>query len=108
MEAEVEELRMNSIKLEDTNKCLEDNIKKMSDNLEHFKAREDIRHRTIEDLKRSVVGISKCQRAVDKLIVFMQDAVMKKHLDPSLLFPPCDGNVRVFSSICSNNFFDSS
>lgn len=94
LQAESKELRMNFIKLEDTNKCLEENVKELGEKLEHLKACEDIRHKTVEDLNRSIVGITKCHRAVDKLIVFIEDAATNKLLDPALLFPSCDGKFR--------------
>ncbi len=93
LQVELKESRLDSNKLKQEIEQLKENVIAITSELENLRAREAIRIKTDTHILQCIAGISKCRNAVEKLIVFIEDAITNKFLDPSLLFSTCDGSV---------------
>lgn len=90
LEQESNENKKNCSLLQESNNRLEEQLVLMSAELQHLKSRENFRRKTIEIMKKSIAGVSKCQQEITNITIFIQDAIKNKHLNPELLFPSCD------------------
>ncbi|KZS19287.1 filament-like plant protein 2 [Daphnia magna] len=92
--AELEEIRLENNKLNETKKDLEKNFAALAVELGELKAVEVIWKKTDSDVRQCIVDISKCQKAARRLIVFINNAISKQFLDPALLFSSCDDDLE--------------
>ncbi|XP_057379221.1 uncharacterized protein LOC130701278 [Daphnia carinata] len=88
--AESEEIRLENKKLKETTEKLENNFADLAVEIGELKAVEVSRKKTDGDVRQCIVEISKCQKAARRLIAFINNAISKQFLDPTLLFSSCD------------------
>ncbi len=107
LENESEKNRLEIKRLTEAKERLEEAVSSLNCKLEELNACEIIRKKTDECVKICIAGISKCQKCVKRLIDFINEAISKKFLDPSLLFSAGDGkSYTIFHQIVfSLNFF---
>ncbi|KAI9551685.1 hypothetical protein GHT06_022021 [Daphnia sinensis] len=91
---ESEEILLENKKLKETKEDLEKNLAAFAVELGELKAVEVIRKKTDSDVRRCILEISKCQKAAEKLIVFINNAIGKEFLDPTLVFSSCDDDLE--------------
>ena len=90
-QTESEKSSLDRESLAEAKERLEKDVSRVNFELKQLNAREVIRKKTDKYIKICLAGITKCQKSVEKLIVFIRDAISKQFLDPSLLFFTDDG-----------------
>lgn len=93
--ADTEEVRVENKMLKNVGKELEKNLAVSAVEIGQCKAIEAIRKKTDNYIRFCIVEMSKCHNAVRRIIVFIENAIRKTFLDPSLLFSDCEGTVKV-------------
>lgn len=96
-ESELEENSLKYLKVEEANKCLQESVILITEEVQQLKIRERVWHKIVSSTTQCMAGISKCGEAVKNIINFVEDALSNKHLDPALLFPTCHNGIL---SIC--------
>ncbi|XP_046631645.1 interaptin-like isoform X1 [Daphnia pulicaria] len=90
LENESEKNRLEIKRLTEAKERLEEAVSSLNCKLAEHNACEIIRKKTDECVKICIAGISKCQKCVKRLIDFINKAISKQFLDPSLLFSTGD------------------
>ena len=86
LQTELTESRFDIKKLIEEKEKLEEAATIVTIELESLRSREAIRKQTDTHIKYCIAGISTNQKAIQRLILFIEDAITNKFLDPSLLF----------------------
>lgn len=69
-------------------------IQKLEEKIVRLEAKEKLELSTRNNIQYCLQKIGRCKKATEGIISFIQSALDKKFIDPTLVFPSDDGNKR--------------
>lgn len=94
LEEQLSKSEQTIVKMDEIKQNLDEDYRQLSSELSVLTERDERRGRTEERCERILDSISRCRIDGQKMIRFVQSALQRQFLDPSLLFPASKGNAH--------------